>query len=358
MKLLVVTFEMDPESRVLAWQLKVVSEFARTCEKVIVLTERLGAWDPPNDMEVHTVPRLFQTPLRWAGAKWLMNLYVFLLCMRYRFDVCFVHMNMEWTYRLYPCFLLFKLPVLMWYAHGTVSQRLHLAHWCATRVVTSSREGFRIPSEKVRVIGQGVDTSLFTIQEPKHPQLDIVTVGRLSLRKRVHLLIDVMECLRQKQPEMNFRLRLIGCALTDRDRKYEKNLKDFVAAKKLGCSVDFVGHVPIDSVPEYYRSAFLHLNVSETGSMDKAILEALACGCQVLTSNEAFRSVLRDHPEFVVFRDTPEAIAEQILRLYRAKSGVDQQALRRLVVGRHDLPTYVQKVLAELSELAAERFTQ
>ena len=35
-------------------------------------------------------------------------------------------------------------------------------------------------------------------------------------------------------------------------------------------------------LPAIYGSAFLHLNLSQTGSMDKTILESLACGCPTL----------------------------------------------------------------------------
>ena len=45
---------------------------------------------------------------------------------------------------------------------------------------------------------------------------------------------------------------------------------------------------------EFYQSGDLFVNLSDTGSLDKAVLEAMACGLKILTSNEAFKSVLKE----------------------------------------------------------------
>ena len=148
MRLLVINFAMDQRSPVLAWQHSVATRLAAKCERVVVLTEVIGRCELPANVELHKVPRLLMTPLRMFGTKWLMNLPVWRWCARHRFDAVFVHMSAEWVYRLAPCWRRFDLPVLLWYAHGTVTDRLHKAHAHASCVVTSSAEGFRIPSPK------------------------------------------------------------------------------------------------------------------------------------------------------------------------------------------------------------------
>jgi hypothetical protein len=94
------------------------------------------------------------------------------------------------------------------------------------------------------------------------------------------------------------------------------------------------------------------LNLSETGSMDKTILESLACGCPTLTSNVAAFQLLERLPHLTVRNRTPEAIGAQICRLYEQRRLVDANLLRGLVVGRHDLDSYVTQVYDVLSELA------
>ena len=165
MRLLVINFEMDRLSRTMPWSQQIVNLLAKSCEVVVVLTSRVGHYDPPPNVyvEVMPFPRLMAVPiLRWALVG-MVNPQVCRLIWRYHIDTCFVHMAVQWVYYLYPCFCLLRLPILAWYAHGIVSNGLHRAHRAATRIITSTPEGFRIPSDKVHIIGQGVDTDVFDL---------------------------------------------------------------------------------------------------------------------------------------------------------------------------------------------------
>ncbi len=347
MRLLVVNFEMDRLSRTMPWSQQVVNLLAESCEEVAVLTSRVGQYDPPPNVHVETLPfpRAMAVPVARLAVVGLANLQALRLARRHRVQVCFIHMAAGWAYYLRPCLRLLRLPVLVWYAHGTVTDELHRAHRAATRIVTSSPEGFRIPSDKVRVIGQGVDTDVFDLPPLEAERRDILAVTRVSPRKQIELLIEVMQHL----PDL--RLKIIGTTITRDDQYYEIALRDRVWQLGLHERVEFVGFVPQPYIPTYYRRAFLHLNVSRTGSMDKTVLEALACGCPVLTSNEAFFELLKDYPEFIIHDERPAAIARQVLDLYTRRDQYDRAALRALVVGHHDVHTYVQKLLVNLQEI-------
>lgn len=352
MRLLLITFELDAHSPALAWQARVAAELGRLCDRVVVLTHRVGAFEPQHNVIVVTLPRILQrAPARWVGGRWLTNVLVWRLWQQHRFDAAFVHMNMEWAYRLAPAFTVLRLPVLLWYAHGAVNRRLRLAHRCVDAIVTSTPEGFRLPSTKVRTIGQGIDTTAFSIQPVDDQPADIITVSRISARKRIEILIDALAAIRRARPAEPLRLRVVGSALNDADREYERALRSRVRRLNLENDVDFVGHVPMSAIARYYASAFVHVNVSTTGSMDKTVLEALACGCPVLTSNVAFTEFFGSHPECLLDDDAPEAVAARILRLYDRRALVDRESLRRLVHGRHDVATYCQKVVGELRRL-------
>lgn len=353
LRLLLINFEMDPGSQVLSWQYRIACGLAAKCEKVVVLTERSAPSPLPPNVEVHTVPLTFiKAPLRLLGAKWLMNVPALAWCARERFDACFIHMNMEWGYRLALCFRMFHIPVVLWYAHGTVTRRLRLAHRFCDRVLTSTPEGFRIPSDKVRVIGQGIDTGLFKPIELKGALHDILSVGRIARRKRTDLLIEVMACLRSNHPDVPFRLVIIGAPLTRDDRDFSRELEWIVRDKGLGHFVHFEGHVPQEKIPDFYRTAFLHLNVSKTGSMDKTVMESLACGCPVLTSNEAFRGLLSDHPECLLDDDRPDTIARRVINFHDRLRELPLYDLRSLVVGKHDIESYINQIIEHIHELS------
>jgi len=172
------------------------------------------------------------------------------------------------------------------------------------------------------------------------------------MRKRMDLMIDVMEALMELEPSVPFKLTIVGPPLTPQDQAYQQQLEYKVANKpKVSQSVQFLGHLPMAGIPAYYRRAFLHLNLSTTGSMDKTVMEALAAGCPVLTSNEAFRKTLSDFPQFIVTDEHPKAIARQILNLHKQRKTVDRQALRELVLGNHDLASYSTRIFEELRKI-------
>jgi glycosyltransferase involved in cell wall biosynthesis len=354
MRLLVINFEMDRLSRTMPWSQQVVDLLAERCEQVVVLTSRVGDYRPPANVYVHLVPvRPMGVPQRF-GSRWLLNYTVLRLVRQYRLDACFIHMAIAWAYRLRPTFALCRMPVLLWYAHGTVTSELRRALRSADRVVTSTPEGFRLPSPKVRVIGQGVDTNLFTPPATGTRGCEIIAVTRISPRKRIDLLVDVIQVIRSRRNRSTPCLRIIGAALTAEDVEYEASIRSRIASHDLNDVVDLVGFLPQSSIADMYGAAALHINVSQTGSMDKTVLEALAAGCPVLTSNEAFFDLLQAYPEFIVRDDRPDKLADQVLDLFDNNRRYDPGCLRRLIQGSHDVRTYVSRVYANLEDMICE----
>lgn len=351
MRLLIINFVMDDADSVLAWQADVARRLAQRCERVFVLTHRAGQYESVGNMQVESfVPRPWGVPAR-VGGQWFYNLNILQLCRQQGINACFVHMAHEWAVRLSPAFWLKRVPVMLWYAHGSVTRSLHRALHCVDRVVTSTVDGFRIPSPKVRVIGQGINLERFSPPRFADSRNTILYVGRVSRRKRITLLIDVMHELKSRFDQRELRLQIVGPTLTDDDRDYCQEICRQIRQYGLQDDVDLVGPVHQSQIPGLYRDAFLHLNVSQTGSLDKTILESLACGCPVISSNEACFEVLQEYPECIVRDDRPESIARQVLDVQQNAARYDTTSLRHLLVGRHDIDSYVQKLHHELQEL-------
>lgn len=351
MRLLLINFEMDDHSGVLAWQASMARALAARCESVWALTDRLGRFEGAPNLEVGRLEyRPFGVPWRLGG--WLLSqARIARECRRRGIDRCFIHMNHPWGYRLQPAFRLARIPILLWYAHGSVSASLRWALRGVTRVITSTPEGFRIASPKVRVVGQGIDSRLFDIPAHAPSRDDILYVGRVSPRKRIDLLLEAMAKVAELAPESRIRLRIVGPTLTADDQRYDMAMRSRMWALGLQDRVEFTGFVPQEFHPSLYRSAFLHLNVSKTGSMDKTVLEALACGCPVLTSNEAFTAFLAGRPEFRLDSDRPEDIARRILALHADLPAHPPGALRAMVAGKHDQDRLADQVVAHLEEI-------
>ena len=76
-------------------------------------------------------------------------------------------------------------------------------------------------------------------------------------------------------------LAIVGAA---RDEKYVAELHALVAELGIGDDVVFVGGVPLEETVNFYRAAdvFVYPSLNETFGLP--ILEAMACGCPVVTS--------------------------------------------------------------------------
>ena len=294
LRMLMLTFSLDRNSPVLAWQAAVASALAKRVDNVHVFTEWRAAFEAPPRLTFETMPhRPFGIPRR-LGAAWLMLPRLVRTIERFRPDVRFVHMTHEWCYRIGPYLRVRGVPVLLWYAHGSVPWTLHLSTKFASRIVTSTPEGFRLESPKKRVIGQAIDTALFDIPLDVCRTKEIVTVGRVSRRKNVALLVEAVADVVRRPGLEDARLKIVGPQLTADDNAYRREIEELIIKLHLGSRVQVAGAMLQKDTADLYRTAALHVNVSGTGSMDKTVMEALACGCPVLTSNEAFFETSRD----------------------------------------------------------------
>ena len=94
------------------------------------------------------------------------------------------------------------------------------------------------------------------------------------------------------------------------------------------------------------------VNLSQTGSLDKAVLEAMACEVMVLTSNEAFDSMLVDGRlkfKSQNIKDLCQKI-EVLMKLDRAEILNIGTQLRTIVVTNHDLSLLVKKIVNTFNE--------
>jgi glycosyltransferase involved in cell wall biosynthesis len=247
-----------------------------------------------------------------------------------------------------------KIPIVLWYTHKSVTWVLRLATLLVKRVVTASTGSFRIKSPKVRVIGHGIDVEKFTPGERRPFPADtftILTVSRLSQSKRIDLLIEAVALLRRKKPGFSACLKIVGKPLTHQDQRYVAQLQQQVEQNGLQGMVVFEGGIPFQEILPCYQQADCFVSMSETGSIDKAVLEAMSCEVAVI-ANPAFADILGAElaEKWVVNRDT-EQLCERVIALASMpEKERDELAmqLRDIVKKDHDLVQLSHKIIYEL----------
>jgi glycosyltransferase involved in cell wall biosynthesis len=268
-----------------------------------------------------------------------------------RYDACFAHMQPLFAILSAPLLLPRRIPITLWYTHKAVTLRLRLAEKLVQHIVTASPESFRLPSRKVRVVGHGIDTGCFVPAQSSPAKFTVLSVSRLRPAKSLETMIAAAALLHHEG--FDFRLRIVGEAYAE-DRSYAESLKAQVERLGLNSVVEFAGAVPHHAIVSEYQHASLMLNLSQTGSVDKALLEAMACAMPVLTSNEAFQPILSPWPDLLL---PPEADAAQVAeRIQRLAALPDQerrslgQQLRQLVQRDHSLEGLAGKLAALFSQ--------
>ena len=112
----------------------------------------------------------------------------------------------------------------------------------------------------------------------------LLFVGRVSPHKGVHLLLQAFMLVKEKFPDA--RLLIVGKQTFG---SYMKKLKSMA-----GSSVEFVGFVEEDELPQYYAACSLYVTCTMWEGFDIPVVEAQACGKKVVAFDVgAHREIVR-----------------------------------------------------------------
>ena len=356
MRLLWFNLQVDKNRQGLAFGIDWINAMAARVDRIDVITMSAGEYDVRDNVRVYSVGK----EKGYSEPRRAFEFYRILwkLLGQHQYDGCFAHMMPLFAVMAAPVLRLKQIPIVLWYAHKSVTPMLRLAERLVNRIVTSSREGFRLLSPKVRIIGQGIDIEKFVPLEKKsctEQPFILLTVSRLSKIKRIDLLIQALARLTQKQPDAPVRLKIVGGPLTDEDQQYASELRQQVEHYHLQDSVEFVGSVSFQDIMTYYQQADGFVNLSDTGSIDKTVLEAMSCGLIVLTV-PTYHDVLGDEfAKLFEVEPEPESVSERlevVLALSPEKRREIGAQLRERVVNHHSLETLCTRILNEFGNLS------
>lgn len=344
MRLLIITQKVDQNDDVLGFFVGWIKEFSKKFEKVTVICLKEGKYDLPSNVKVLSLGKEKGLP-KW---RWLLNFYKYIWRERRNYDAVFAHMNPKYIPLGWPVWRMLGKKVSLWYAHGHVPSMLKVADRLADLAFASTKEGYRLSSGKLKIVGQGIDVNKFfpLIPKPRNEVFQIITVGRISPSKDYETLIKAAALLAEEN--LKFELKIVGGVAYPEQEEYLKKLNDLVKEKDLSGRVEFAGPVANKDLPPVLRTADLFVNMGHTGSLDKANLEAMACGLPLLTCNEAFADVLGRYADFLMYpkRDF-EKLAEKIKHIMDISESERKKIsddLREIIVRDHNLEGLINKI--------------
>lgn len=351
MNLLVLNQKLDPADSGLEVAWEWVCELSTRVAKLTVITHEQGPATLPPNVRVFSLGKERQ----FGRARKVREFYsaLFKVIREDRVDACFVHMVPLFAVMASPVLKVCGIPVVQWYTHASTTFTLRAALAVVDHVATASRESFSLPSPKVVVTGHGINTDRFRpADRPRESTFHIVTVGRLSPSKRHDRLL--LAVARLCEEGTSVRLSIIGEPRGPDGVAWAERLVAETDRLQLNSVVTFTGAVSRSALPSLYSTADVCVNLSETNSIDKAVLEAMSCGVPVITSNPAFQPLLADMTTCRVLPDSqPATVAAGIAAVMR----LDESALRDIrftlrqkVVQQHNLSTLMDRLIELLGK--------
>jgi glycosyltransferase involved in cell wall biosynthesis len=283
MKLLIVTQKVNKSDPILGFFHRWIEEFAKNVEKLTVICLEEGEYGLPDNARVLSLGKEDHV----SRFTYIFRFYKYILNQRKEYDAVFVHMNPIYVVLGGFVWKMFGKRIGLWYTHKNVDIKLRLAEEISDIVFTASKESFRLGSNKLKVMGHGIDPMIFHSSSGlKSERKVIVTSGRISPTKNIRLMIEAFSHMTVRDSSMV----IVGSPTTDMEKSYKGELDALVSKLGVGDRVFFTGNKSQEEVADILRSADLFINLSNTGSLDKAVLEAMASGVYTLSSNEAFRN--------------------------------------------------------------------
>jgi glycosyltransferase involved in cell wall biosynthesis len=352
MRLVFITQEVDVDGDILGFVHRWLELFGEhpSVEHVHAICLREGTHDLPDSVSVHSVSGHGS-----AGKveKFLrMQSTLLRLTIRHDIDVIFAHMCEIYVTLSFP-YAFGDTILAYWKTHAGLSRHIRFAHDRADILFTASAESFDLDSPKKTPVGHGIDTTMFTPGNGDETPSDrILSIGRMTESKNHERLVDATE--RLVAAGRDVQLDLVGGPRTDGERRYYESLQRHVERAGLEESVVFHGSVPHHEVPEYYRRADVLVNVSDTGSLDKVVLEAMATETPVLTSNRAFEPVLSGLEFDLLFEASDgDALVERLETLLDTDTDSLGRDLRQIVVENHSVTALIDEMIGHLKRLGA-----
>lgn len=248
---------------------------------------------------------------------------------------------------------IFSIKAIQWYAHGITTIPLIMSSILNSKVVTASKESISLKSDKVEVWGHSINAKLYyqsitTNSLYNFPK--IVTIGRISQAKNIDLMIDAIYYYKRKYGYIT--LDIYG-SCRGSTFNYKAELEKKINDLNLSSEVKFKGSLSYTDVPSRLTEYDFFINLSDTNSIDKAVLEAIVNGRMTLTSNRAFKDIYTNHNKdfFIEFKD-PNFIADNIYKVFsngKMHYLTKMKYLQNYIVENHNICNLSRKLAQEFN---------
>jgi len=192
---------------------------------------------------------------------------------------------------------------------------------CSRYMAEQVNKVLGVPYEKIKVIPNGIDPSIFTnlegVEDVRSRFADrneklVLYVGRLVVEKGVQVLLDAIPKVLQK---LDAKFVIAG------DGYLRSELVKRVAESGLASKVHITGYLDTNTIRRLFLAADVCVIPSLYEPFGIVALEAMAAGCPVVASDTGGLSEIIEHEKtgVKVYPNNPDSLAWGILRVLESK---------------------------------------
>ncbi|MFA7682156.1 MAG: glycosyltransferase family 4 protein, partial [Candidatus Peribacteraceae bacterium] len=303
--------------------------------QVTVIAQCVGKHALPKNVHIHSLGKEEGLP-RWRQ---ILRFWKLQWSLRGEYDAVFVHMTPIWV--LLGCVLwkILRKRMYLWYEIRRGSWRLSAALLCVRTVFTATQHGLPRSSRKQKVVGHGIDLHTYIPNSSLREPGIIVAAGRITRSKHYDVILHAFAQLPQ-----DCRLLIAGGIITPHDTAEHERLQLLMRDRAITDRV-IIQWVPPAEMPSLLCRADLLLHAC-IGGLDKIVLEAMACGCPVVSSSPATREILPG--QCVATEANMAEKARAILAMKHDERDAFAADLRHRVEQNHNLTVLISTLVYDM----------
>ncbi len=205
--------------------------------------------------------------------------------------------------------------------------------------------------EKVRTLYSGIDLSVFRPLPDLEKQWDLAFMGRLEAMKSVDLFPKMLSILKPKFPDLKMMMTGEGSLKDMLFKEFEEH--------GVASMIDYRGVVETDDVPVLINKSRIFLYPSRREPFGLSIVEAMACGVPVVTT-DVFgpREIIKNnHDGVAVPPDDAEALAaaiELLLKDSKLRDRIGKTAIKS-AKERYDIRQHAKDLVVVYKKLIEKK---
>ncbi len=341
MRLLILTQKVDRNDPVLGFFHRWIEEFSKNCESLTTICLEEKEYVLPKNVKILSLGK----EIGRSRLNYIFKFYKYIWQERKKYDFVFVHMNPEyvvlggWFWRIWG------KKVYLWYNHRYGNFIAKFASLLVDVIFFTSSFSFFSKNKKAIQAPVGIDTNIFYPSLEEKAAGTILSLGRIAPVKKIEILIEALKILDSKG--FNFHLDIVGQVL-DRDSGYYYKIKQRSQELVNKNKIHFLGSIINRQTPIYYRKNEVCVNLTDSGSLDKTIFEAMACGCVVVACNKNITEIIPDFwKNYILFKENDAAdLAEKLSILIKNRSIIREISAQspKIVVEYHSIKKLIDKL--------------